>query len=75
MNSCPDGFVCINNFHMIYLSFISLLVLYLVINQYYKDIHEKISVLNQEIKDKKKEFRMSKGDQLRDYLNSLDLSS
>ena len=56
MNSCPDGFVCINNFHMIYLSFISLLVLYLIINQYYKDIHEKISVLNQEIKDKKKEL-------------------
>ena len=56
MSSCPDGFVCINNFHMIYISFISLKILYLVINQYYKDIHEKIYNLKREISNKKQEL-------------------
>jgi hypothetical protein len=59
MNSCPDGFVCINNFHMIYISFISLVVLYLVINQYYKDIHEKIHTLKKEIGEERQKEKSS----------------
>jgi hypothetical protein len=45
MNGCPDGFICINNFHMIYLSIISLMILYIIINQYYKEIHSNMNTI------------------------------
>lgn len=73
MNSCPDGFVCINNFHMIYISFISLVVLYLVINQYYKDIHEKIHNLKKEVADKKQELDTQNNDSSQQNQKNKDL--
>ena len=43
MNTCPNGSICINNSHMIYISVISLLLIYIVNNQYYKDIFIKLN--------------------------------
>jgi hypothetical protein len=42
MNSCPQGFICVNNFHIIYITIISLMILYGFRNQYYKDIYDKL---------------------------------
>ena len=43
MNTCPQGFICINNFHIIYITIISLILLYGFSNQYYKDIYDKLN--------------------------------
>ncbi len=42
MNTCPQGFICVNNFHIIYITIISLMILYGFRNQYYKDIYNKL---------------------------------
>ena len=42
MNTCPQGFICVNNFHIIYITIISLMILYGFRNQYYKDIYDKL---------------------------------
>ena len=42
MNTCPQGFICVNNFHIIYITIISLIILYGFRNQYYKDIYDKL---------------------------------
>jgi len=42
MNTCPQGLICVNNFHIIYITIISLMILYGFRNQYYKDIYNKI---------------------------------
>ena len=42
MNTCPQGFICVNNFHIIYITIISLMVLYGFRNQYYKDIYNQL---------------------------------
>ena len=49
MNTCPNGFICINNSHMIYISIISLMVLYIINNQQYKDIFIKLKNVNPNI--------------------------
>lgn len=46
MNTCPNGFICINNSHMIYISVISLMLIYIVNDQYYKDIFIKLKKAN-----------------------------
>ena len=60
MNGCPDGFICINNFHMIYLSIISLMILYIIINQYYKEIHSKINSIKKIDTESQKEILKQK---------------
>ena len=42
MNTCPQGFICVNNFHIIYVTIISIMILYGFRNKYYEDVYSKL---------------------------------